>query len=162
MNIIAAVDNNWAIGNQGSLLVSIPSDQKMFRQMTMGKVIVYGRKTLDTFAQGQPLTGRTNIILSTDMNYQVRGAQVVHSLEELLEVLQGYESDDIYIVGGESIYRQMLPHCNTAHITKIDYTYQADAHFPNLDEDPEWKITADSDELTYFDLEYTFLKYERI
>lgn len=161
MNIIAAVDNNWAIGNHGSLLVNIPNDHKQFRQMTMGKVIVYGRKTLATFPQEQPLAGRTNIILSADPNFQVRGAQVVHSLEELLRELECYESDDIYIAGGESVYRQMLPYCDTAHITRIDYSYQADSYFPNLDEMEEWSITADSEEQTYFDLEYVFLKYEK-
>ena len=162
MNIIAAVDTNWAIGNKGGLLVSIPRDQKMFREMTMGKVIVYGRKTLNTFPQAQPLTGRTNIILSRDTSLEIRGAQVVHSIEELLEVLESYDSQDVYIVGGESVYEQMLPYCDTAHITKIDYNYQSDAYFPNLDMDPEWHITADSDELTYFDLEYTFTKYDSI
>ena len=161
MNIIAAVDNNWAIGNQGSLLVSIPSDQKMFRQMTTGKVIVYGRKTLETFPQGQPLTGRTNIILSSDMKYQVRGAQVVHSLEELLEVLRGYESEDVYIVGGESVYRQMLPYCDTVYVTKIDREFQADTYFPNLDQMDEWKMTEEGEEQTCFDLEFAFTKYER-
>ena len=120
MNIIAAVDTNWAIGNRGGLLVSIPRDQKMFREMTMGKVIVYGRKTLNTFPQAQPLTGRTNIILSRDTSLEIRGAQVVHSIEELLEVLESYDSQDVYIVGGESVYEQMLPYCDTAHITKID------------------------------------------
>ena len=109
MNIIAAVDTNWAIGNRGGLLVSIPRDQKMFREMTMGKVIVYGRKTLNTFPQAQPLTGRTNIILSRDTSLEIRGAQVVHSIEELLEVLESYDSQDVYIVGGESVYEQMLP-----------------------------------------------------
>ena len=148
MNIIAAVDTNWAIGNRGGLLVSIPRDQKMFREMTI--------------PQEQPLTGRTNIILSRDISLEIRGAQVVHSIEELLEVLESYDSRDVYIVGGESVYGQMLPYCDTAHITKIDYNYQSDAYFPNLDMDPEWHITADSDELTYFDLEYTFTKYERI
>ena len=162
MNIIAAVDNNWAIGNQGSLLVSIPSDQKMFRQMTTGKVIVYGRKTLETFPQGQPLTGRTNIILSSDMKYQVRGAQVVHSLEELLEVLRGYESEDVYIVGGESVYRQMLPYCDTAHITKVDYIYEADTHIMDFDKLDDWKVTARSDEHTYFDICYEFVRYQRV
>lgn len=161
MNIIAAVDNHWAIGNRGSLLVSIPSDQKMFRQMTAGKVIVYGRKTLSTFPQRQPLAGRANIILSTQPAFKVRGAEVVHSLEELRTVLSAYKSEDIYIVGGESVYEQLLPYCDTAHITKIAYAYQADAYFPNLDDNPDWQITADSDELTYFDLEYTFVKYEK-
>ena len=77
-------------------------------------------------------------------------------------MLESYDSQDVYIVGGESVYEQMLPYCDTAHITKIDYSYQSDAYFSNLDMDPEWHITADSDELTYFDLEYTFTKYERI
>lgn len=161
MNIIAAVDNNWAIGNNGQLLVSIPNDQKHFREETTGKVVVLGRKTLQTFPQGQPLGNRTNIILSRDPKYQVKGALVVHSVEELLEELKKYKTEEIYIIGGESIYRQMLPYCDTAHITKIDHDYQADTYFPNLDKDAEWEITADSDELTYFDIPYTFVKYER-
>lgn len=161
MNIIAAVDNNWAIGFKGQLLVSIPNDQRHFREETTGKVVVLGRKTLQTFPQGQPLKNRTNIILSTDKKYQVKDALVVHNLEELLEELKKYNSQDVYIIGGESIYRQLLPYCDTAHITKIDHEYQADTYFPNLDKDPEWEITADSDELTYFDIPYTFVKYER-
>ena len=100
--------------------------------------------------------------MSTNKSLQVRNALVVHSIEELLEACRAYESDDIYVIGGASVYRQLLPYCDTAHITKIDYAYQADAWFPNLDEDPDWKITADSEEQTYFDIEYQFLKYERI
>lgn len=161
MNIIVAVDNNWAIGNNNELLVRIPNDQKQFREETTGKVVVLGRKTLETFPQGLPLKNRTNIILSKDPSYQVKDAIVVHSVEELLEELKKYDDEDIYIIGGESIYRQMLPYCNVAHVTKIDHEYQADTFFPNLDEDEEWEITADSDELTYFDIAYQFLKYER-
>ncbi|MBR6158231.1 MAG: dihydrofolate reductase, partial [Lachnospiraceae bacterium] len=141
MNIIAAVDKNWGIGNRGELLVSIPKDQKMFRQETTGKVVVLGRKTLDTFPQKQPLPYRTNIILTHDKNYQVKGAVVVHSIEKLMEELKKYPSQDVYIIGGESIYQQMMPYCDTAHITQIDHEYQADAFFPNLDEDPEWEMT---------------------
>lgn len=161
MNIIAAVDNHWAIGYKNQLLVRIPNDQKMFREETTGKVVVLGRKTLETFPNGLPLKNRTNIILSTDQNYKVKDAIVVHSVEELLEELKQYPSEDVYIIGGESIYRQLLPYCDTAHITKIDYDYDADAHFPNLDEMPEWRITGDSEEQTYFDIEYTFLRYEK-
>ncbi len=161
MNIIAAVDNNWAIGYKNQLLVRIPSDQKMFREETTGKVVVLGRKTLETFPNGMPLKNRTNIILSTDTSYQVKDATVVHSVEALLEELKQYPSEDVYIIGGESIYRQLLPYCDTAHITKIDYDYDADAHFPNLDEMSEWKITGDSEEQTYFNIEYRFLRYER-
>lgn len=161
MNIIVAADENWAIGNKDKLLVSIPNDQKHFREETTGKVVVLGRKTLQTFPQEQPLKNRTNIILSRDKNYEVKDATVVHSVEELLEELKKFDTEDVYIIGGESIYRQMLPYCDVAHVTKIDHKYEADTYFPNLDNDPEWEITADSDEQTYFDIAYTFLKYQR-
>lgn len=161
MNLIVAVDKNWAIGCQNKLLVSIPNDQKMFRNETINKVVVLGRKTMETFPGGQPLKKRTNIILSTDKSYEVKDATVVHSVEELLEELKKYESQDVYIIGGESIYRQMLPYCDVAHVTKIDHAYEADTYFPNLDEDPDWEITATSDEQTYFDIAYEFVRYER-
>ena len=161
MNIIAAVDNNWAIGFQNSLLVRIPRDQQMFREMTEGKVIVIGRKTLETFPQKQPLKNRVNIVLSRDKDYTVKGALVVHSVDALMEELGKYDDRDIYVAGGASVYGQLLPYCDTAHITKIDHTYQADAYFPRLDALDDWEMTADSEEQTYFDLEYYFQKYER-
>lgn len=162
MNLIAAVDENWAIGNKNQLLVRIPADQKFFRETTTGKVVVMGRKTLESFPNGLPLKNRTNIVLTHDKSYQVSDAIIVHSMEELHEELKKYDSEDIYVIGGETIYRQLLDECDVAHITKIEYSYDADAYFPNLDERPEWKITADSEEQTYFDLEYYFYKYERI
>lgn len=161
MNLIVAVDSNWAIGNKDRLLVSIPNDHKHFREETTGKVVVLGRKTLQTFPQGQPLKNRTNIILSRDRNYRVKDATVVHSVEELLEELGKYDTEDIYIIGGESIYRQMLPYCDVAHVTKIDHVYEADTYFPDLDRDENWVITAESEEQTYFDLAYTFVRYQR-
>ncbi|MBO4981589.1 MAG: dihydrofolate reductase [Lachnospiraceae bacterium] len=161
MNIIVAVDNNWAIGYKNELLIRIPNDHKHFREETIGKVVVLGRKTLETFPQGQPLKKRTNIILSRDPDYQVKDATVVHSVEELLAELKKYNDEDVYIIGGDSVYKQLLPYCNVAHVTKIDHEYQADSYFPNLDEDEEWEITADSEEQTYFDIAYQFLKYER-
>ena len=162
MNLIAAVDQNWAIGNKNELLVRIPADQKFFRETTTGKVVVMGRKTLESFPNGLPLKNRTNIVLTHDHTYKVPGAVVVHDMDELHEELKKYDSEDVYVIGGEQIYRQMLPYCDTAHMTKIDHAYEADAYFPNLDEKEEWKITATSDEQTYFDLEYYFYKYERI
>lgn len=161
MNIIAAVDRNWAIGNKNALLVKIPRDQKLFMEMTQGKVVVMGRRTLESLPQKQPLKNRTNIILSSNKDYVVKGAMVVHCVEELLEELKKYQSDDVFIAGGETVYRQLLPYCDTAHITKIDYEYEADAYFPKLDELPEWKLVADSEEQTYFDLEYYFLQYRK-
>lgn len=161
MNIIAAVDKNWAIGKNGNLLVKIPLDQQFFREMTKGKVIVLGRKTLETFPNALPLTGRINIILTRNKSFSIKGGICVNSLEQALEELQKYIKEDIFIVGGESIYKQFLPYCDVAHITKIDYAYQADAYFPNLEEEEEWEITGDSEEQTYFDLEYVFLEYKR-
>lgn len=162
MNMIVAVDKNWAIGKNNQLLVSIPSDMKFFRQTTTGKVVVMGRKTLESFPGSRPLPNRTNIVLTTRMDYEVKGAIVVHSLEEMLEELKKYNSEDIYIIGGGSIYKMMLPYADLIHVTKIDYAYDADTWFPNLDEMPDWEITADSEEQTCFDLEFQFLQYERV
>lgn len=162
MNLIAAVDKNWAIGCKNKLLVSIPADMKFFRETTIGKVVVMGRKTLESFPNGMPLKKRTNIVLTHDKTYKVPDAILVHSMEELHEELKKYPSEDIYVIGGETIYKQLLEECDVAHITKIDYEFEADAYFPNLDELPEWKITQDSEEQTYFDLEYYFYKYERM
>lgn len=161
MNLIAAVDKNWAIGLKNKLLVSIPADMKFFRETTTGKVVVMGRKTLESFSNQRPLKNRVNIVLTKDETYQVKDALVVHDMEQLREELAKYPSEDIYVIGGESIYRQLVDECDVAHITKIDYAYEADAYFPNLDEKEEWEITADSEEQTYFDLEYQFLKYEK-
>lgn len=162
MNLIAAVDKNWAIGNKNALLVRIPADQKFFRETTTGKVVVMGRKTLESFPNGLPLKNRTNIVLTHEKDYRVSGAVVVNTMEELHEELKKYADEDIYVIGGESIYKQLLDECDVAHITKIDFAYEADAYFPNLDEMPEWQITADSEEQTYFDLEYYFYKYEKV
>lgn len=160
MNMIVAVDRNWAIGCQNKLLVSIPADMKFFRQTTTGKVVVMGRKTLESFPNGLPLKKRTNIVLTKNEDYRVDDAVLVHSMEELCAELKKYRSDDIYVIGGDSVYRQLLPYCRIAHVTKIDHAFQADAYFPNLDELPGWRIAGDSDEQTYFDLEYRFLLYE--
>lgn len=161
MNIIVAVDENWAIGYRGDLLVRIPADHKMFRNETIGKVVVLGRKTMDTFPGGLPLAGRTNIVLTRNPEYQVKDAIVVHSVEELLAELKNYNTKDVYVIGGDSVYSQLLPYCDTAHVTKIDRSYEADTYFPNLDASGEWEITAESDEQSYFDTTYHFLKYER-
>ncbi len=162
MNIIVAVDKNWAIGKDNKLLVSIPADMKMFRQETTGKVVVMGRKTLESFPNGLPLKNRTNIVLTGNKDYNVKDAIIVHTVEELLEEIKKYPSEEVYCIGGDSVYKQLLPYCDTAHVTKIDFAYEADSYFTNLDEMPEWKVTAESDEQTYFDLEYSFMKYERI
>lgn len=162
MNLIVAVDKNWAIGMDNKLLVSIPQDMKFFRETTKGKVVAMGKKTLESFPGGQPLKNRVNVVLTSDRNYNVKGTTVVHSIDEMIEELKKYDEEDIFVIGGESVYRQLLPYCKKAYITKIDHAYQADTFFPDLDQDPQWQMTKISDEQTYFDLEYVFTIYERI
>ena len=118
MNLIVAVDSNWAIGKENKLLVSIPQDMKFFRETTKGKVVAMGRKTLESFPGGQPLKNRVNVVLTTDKNYKVKDTVIVHTIEEMLDELKKYDSEDIFVIGGESIYRQLLPYCTKAYITK--------------------------------------------
>ena len=153
--------DDWGIGYQNRLLVSIPSDMKFFRQKTTGNVVVMGRKTLESFPNGLPLKNRVNIVLTKNKNYQVKDAVIVHSEEELLEELKKYPSEKIYVIGGESIYKMMLPYCDIVYVTKIDREFQADTYFPNLDQMEDWKMTEEGEEQTCFDLEFAFTKYER-
>ena len=101
-------------------------------------------------------------MITRDANYKVKDGIVVSTIEEALEELKKYNDEDIFVIGGESIYRQMLPYCKTAFVTKIDHAYDADTFFPNLDEMEDWKLTGISEEQTYFDLEYVFARYERV
>jgi len=161
MKAIVAVDKNWAIGNKNQLLVRIPDDQKFFREKTTGGVVILGRRTLETFPNGAPLKNRVNIIITTDPNYCVPGAIVAHSIQEALEAAGEYDTNKVFVIGGESIYRQMVDLCDTVYVTKIDYAYEADAFFPNLDEKDEWEMTEISEEQTYFDVVYEFATYRK-
>lgn len=162
MNLIVAVDKNWAIGKENKLLISIPDDMKFFRETTTNNVVVMGKKTLLSFPNGRPLKNRTNIVLTTDNTFKVDGAIVANSIDETLELLKEYKTQNIYVIGGGSIYKQMLPFVDTAYVTYIDYGYLADTYFENLDESDEWKLIEESEEQTYFDVEYYFRKYERV
>ena len=157
ISAIAAVDANWGIGKNNALLVSIPSDMKNFRAVTGGNVIIMGRKTLESFPGGSPLPGRTNIVLTGVRN----GIAATGTAPAAAEAAAAYPAEDVFVIGGASIYKQFLPYCTKAIITKIDHAYEADAYFPNLDKDPEWEIEEESDEQTYFDLAYTFTTYTR-
>lgn len=161
MNLIVAVDNNWAIGCRGKLLNSIPEDMKFFRETTIGKAVIMGRKTLESLPNGMPLTQRTNIVLSRNKDFHAKGAVVVHSAAEAIKAAETFDSDDVYVIGGASIYEQFLPLCSVAHVTKMNYAYEADTYFKNLDEDSDWLLAAESEEKTYFDLEYKFEMYLR-
>ena len=161
MTIIVAADENWAIGNKDDLLVRIKEDHRNFKALTKGNVVILGRKTLCTFPGGLPLKERTNIIMSRDPEYKVEGAVVAHSVEELLEIVKQYDDDKVFVIGGGTIYDQLLPYCNKAVVTRLDHAYEADTYFHDLDADDEWEITDTSDEMTSFDLTYHFVTYER-
>ena len=120
-----------------------------------------GRKTLESFPNGLPLKNRTNIVLTKNPDYQVKGAVICHSVEESLKELKKYPTEDIYVIGGDSVYKQFLPYCNVAHITRVDQAYEADTYFPDIEKLPEWRLTGESEEKTYFDLEFTFCRYEK-
>jgi len=161
MKAIVAVDKNWAIGYKGKLLVSIPSDMKRFRELTTSKVVVLGRKTMATFPGGLPLKNRTNIVLTKDENYKAGDAIIVHSIDELLSELEKYDTEEVFIIGGDSVYKQMLPYVDTCLVTNVNHSYQSDTFFPNLQKDEEWEMTEESEEQIYFDLEYTFQTWKR-
>lgn len=161
MNLIVAVDRNWAIGHKNQLLIRIPDDLKNFRQLTEGNVVVLGRTTLSTFPNSLPLKNRENIVLTRNNTYKAGDAKIVHSMEEALELIKEYDSENVFIIGGGQIYEQFLPYVDTAYVTYIDYAYDADTYFPNLDKDDSWEITEESEEQTYFDVEYYYRKYVR-
>ena len=163
MNIIVAVDKKWGIGNKGKLLVSIPRDKKLFREETTGKVIIMGHNTLLSLPGSQPLAGRKNIVLSRDKSLSIKGATVLNGVDACMDYLKknNIKDSDVFVIGGESVYNDFLPYCDVAHITYIDYEYEADRHFLNLDISNEWSLVLETEEETYFDIPYTFRLYKR-
>ncbi len=143
MELIVNVTENWGIGMGEQLLVTIHADLKRFRALTMGKTVILGRKTLQTFPAGRPLKGRRNLILSTQPGYHVEGAEVAHHLDELFSMLDKDEAT--CVIGGESIYRLLLPYCTHAHVTKTYLNLPADRFFPNLDALPNWSLESKSE-----------------
>lgn len=162
MNLIVCVDSRWGIGNKGDLLVNIPADKRMFKELTTGKVVLGGRRTMEGLPGGTTLKGRTNIVLTSKLDYSYGDAIIVHNMEEALKELEKYEQEDIYIIGGGKVYEEFLPYCKKAYVTKVDYQYEADVFFPNLDQSQDWVMTHDSEEQTYYDLEYYFTIYQKI
>lgn len=143
MIAISAVDKNWAIGNKGQLLISLPEDQKgVFRKYTSGHTVVYGRKTLETFPGQRLLPNRVNVIMSRSFDYEKEGAMVLHSVSELQDFL-ALSADEVYLIGGASLYNSLIDLCDKAIITSIRAEFEADCHFPNLDENPDWELVEE-------------------
>lgn len=142
MKIISAIDRERNIGYKSGLLFKIPADMKFFKEQTIGNVVVMGRKTLESLPGSRPLTDRVNIVLTRNTNYAPDGVTVVHDTDELFRLLEGYDTDEVYVIGGESIYRLLLPYCDTAILTEIDTVAErADKKFPELDPG-EWSVES--------------------
>lgn len=159
MKAIVAVDLNWGIGYKGNLLQWIPEDMKFFKQMTLGKVVVMGRETFESLPGKEPLTDRVNIVLSKNKNLKNEKVTICYSLDELFNELKLYNPEDIFVIGGESIYSQLLPYCSEAFVTRIENTYLADKYFNNLDKEETWKLVSASDLKSYKNIQFSFLKY---
>jgi len=159
MNVIAAVDQNWAIGKDGNQLIYISEDLKRFKALTTGHPVILGRKTLATFPGGRPLKGRRNLILSRNPEFVPEGAEVFASMDGLLAAAP----EDAFVIGGASVYQALLDRCDTAYITKIVWSFpDADCWFPNLDQRPEWKITEEGPELEEKGVPFRYVTYQRV
>ena len=142
MKAIFHADEKWGIGKNNDLMFSIPKDMKFFRETTCGKVVVMGLNTLKSFPNGQPLKNRTNIVLSPD---DVEGVITVHNLDELFEELKKYPPDDVFVIGGASVYRELIPYCSEVLVTKVHADGGADTFVPNLDLDPAFALIFKSE-----------------
>lgn len=161
MHIVVAVDENWGIGYENKLLASVPADMKNFRAITTGKTVILGRKTLETFPGGKPLKNRRNIILSTNPDYVVEGAEIAHSVEEVKAIVKDTAEDEVCVIGGASVYKLLLPLCHKATITKFHKAFPADTYFPNLDEDASWEVESEGEMQEHEGMEFQFVEYRR-
>jgi len=157
MILIAAVDENWAIGKDGDQFLRLKGDLARFRALTTGKTVIVGRKTLSTFPSGMPLPNRENLILSSDPAFSPENARVFSSLQALL----AYAPSDSAVIGGGSVYRALLPYCDTAYITKIRAAFPADTWMPNLDQLSDWHITEESPPITENGISYHYVTYRK-
>ena len=161
MNLIAAVDKNWAIGKNNDLLYNIKEDMQFFRSTTLNKVVVMGRKTRESFPGAKPLKNRVNIVLSSDKNLKIEGAIIVNDLQMLFDELKKYDTNDVFVIGGGAIYKMLEPYCDTAYITEINAEKDADIFFPNLSKMVEWKLLESSEIKEDNGIEFVFNKYVR-
>lgn len=158
MDAIVAVYADWGIGAKGTQPLVIPADRKRFRALTQGSAVIVGRRTLLDFPGGKPLKGRVNLVL-TRQNIGIEGAIVVHSAAEALDAAQAY--DRSFVIGGDSVFREMFPHMSRIFVTKIDAAPHSDVFFSNLDADPAWRCTSEEPPAEHDGVRYQFCVYER-
>ena len=161
MNLIAAADLNWGIGKDGGLLISLPGDMKYFKEKTSGKVVIMGRATLESLPGGKPLPNRTNIVLTTNKDFEREGCVIVHDMDELAAACKDYAPDDIMVIGGEQIYMQLIRQCDKLYITKILEEFEADKHLMNADRMKSFELVSESDVMEEKGVQYQFLVYQK-
>ena len=156
MTAIVCVSQNWGIGRDGALLFRISADLKRFKALTVGKTVILGRKTLDTFPGGKPLMDRRNIVLSR-RELDIPGAEIAHSFEEAAAL----GGDDAIVIGGASVYMALLSRCDRVYVTKVDAAPDADSFFPDLDDNPDWRVASESEVFEENGLKFRFVDYIR-
>ena len=158
MELIVAVYDDWGIGRDGTQPIALRADRKFFREQTRGAMVIAGRRTIGDFPGQKPLPGRVNVAL-TRSNMEIPGFTVCHSPEEAMELAKTAEK--VMVIGGGSIYRQMLPMCDRAIITKVHVTPESDTYFPNLDQHPDWVLTEVIQSGTEDGIDYEMCIYEK-
>ena len=161
MNLIVCTDKNWAIGKDGHLLCHLKEDMKFFKKNTLNKVVVMGRSTLESLPKGQPLKDRTNIVLTRQPDFEKEGAIVVHDMEELMEELNNYDTNNVMIIGGASVYNEMMDMCDRLLVTKVYKEFEADTFIRNIDENPNFKVVWTSDVMEERGIRFRFVEYRR-
>ena len=162
MNLIVAADKKWGIGKDGGLLAHLPTDMKFFRETTTGKVVVMGRKTLESMPGGKGLPKRTNIVLTGNPDFEAEGCTVVHSEDELFAELAKYDADDVFLIGGAVLYNAYYKHCDMLYITKMDADLDADTFIVNIDEDPDFELISESETISENGVSFKFTTYTRV
>ena len=163
LEAVAAVDDNWGIGHDGKLLAYVSPDLKHFKELTYGQRVIYGRHTLATFPKGKALPGRENVLLTHDASFEQENITVVHSLHELAEYLKSRDDGlTDFVIGGSTVYGELLPWCEKAHITRLYKTFPADRFFPDLDAHPGWRLLEAGEPQVWEDIEYSFRTYGRV
>jgi dihydrofolate reductase len=161
MNLIVAADNKWGIGRDGGLLASIPTDMKYFKEHTMGKVVVMGRKTLESMPGRRGLPKRTNYVLTTDPGYEAERCIIVNSEDELWEELSQYDPGDVFLIGGATLYNRFYRMCDKLYVTKLDADLNADTFITCFDDDPDYEVVSESEPVTENGITFRFVVYGR-
>ena len=159
MNAIVITDRRWAIGRDGGLLFSLPTDMRHFRDHTLGGTVIMGRRTLDSFPGGKPLAGRRNIVVTRQADLPQEGVETAASLDEAV-TLAGESEENVWVIGGGSVYTALLNRCRKVVLTQVDAKAEgADTFFPNLDKLPNWELAASGEPIEENGLTFRFLEY---